>query len=417
MTAAEPAIAAVFRRSSAALVATLTHALGAARLDLVEAVVQDAFGRAVEDWRAHGIPDNPGGWLHTVARRLALDHLRRDHTAARKQADVAHYVEVIALDEAAFAPRLAHELDRELAMIFVACHPVNTPPSQVALALRTLCGLDVAAIARAMFATDDAIDKRLVLARRRLRDARVTLEVPAGDELAARLDAVLVVLYLLFNEAHGGVTGPALTQDDVAAEAIRLATLVADHPRTARPRVHALAALMHLHAARFPARVDADGYPVPLPAQDRARWDGDHIAAGLDRLARSSTGAEVSTYHFEAAIAALHVTAPSHAATDWARVVAFYDDLIGLSAAPGARLSRAIALGFRDGPARALAELEALRDDPIVHGLAPFHAARGEALVRAGDAPSARAAYERALALSPNPHERRWIARELERLR
>ncbi len=401
-----------FRKSSAGLVASITHLLGPARLDLVEAVVQEAFARAVTDWKT-GVPQNPAGWLHAVAKNLALDHMRRERSFRDREDDVARHVESDSSAQFGAGSEgtlLRGELDEELTMIFVACHPVNSAASQVALALRTLCGFDVPAIARALFSTEEAIDKRLVLARKRLRDADIAFELPKAEDLAARLDAVLVVLYLLFNEAYWGTSGPDIVQEDIAADAVRLATVLADHEATRRPRVLALLALMHFHAARFPARVSESGDLVTLREQDRSKWDQAQIALGLRCLADSAEGAEDSTYHYEAAIAALHVTAASHETTDWARVVNFYDALLALASSPGARLSRAIAAGFRDGPARAIEELEALRDEPLCQELSSFHAARAEALVRGADLPSARAAYERAFSLSVNPHERRWIS-------
>lgn len=407
---------ALFRSSSAALVATLTRVLGPARLDLVEAVVQDAFVRAMQEWRPVP-PANPAGWLLSVARNLAIDQIRRERAFAAKEDAIAHAIESSASAEASrsFAeggdgPALAGELaDDHLRMIFVACHPANTVPSQVVLALRTLCGLDVPAIARALYATEDAIEKRLVLARRRLREAEVTFDLPAPGELQERLDAVLSVLYLMFNEAYCGTTGPDVVHEDVAVEAIRLASFLAACPRTSAPRVLALLALMHFHASRFAARRDAEGHALALSEQDRSRWDPQHVAAGLRCLAASAEGEAASRYHYEAAIAALHATSPSFAETRWADIVGYYDRLVGLS--PSARLARAVALGFRDGAERGLAELDGL--DAQARELSACHAARGDAYARLGRGAEARAAYAEARARATSEHERRHYDRRI----
>ena len=407
----------VFRQSSSMLVASLTRAVGPGYLDLVESVVQEAFLRAMEEWKG-GAPSNPTGWLLAVARNLALDHLRRERTFRAKEDGVSHFIETTAtLAVDAPGAGLKGELaDEQLTMIFVACHPCNSVPSQIALALRTLCGLEIPAIARALFSSEDAIEKRLVLARRRIREEKVSFELPSPSSLGERLDAVLRVLYLVFNEAYWGTTGPHIVQEDVAAEAIRLVAFLAEHPTTRRPRVLALLALMQFHASRFPARVDARGDLVTLADQDRSLWDHERIEHGMRCLAASAEGDDASPYHYEAAIAAVHAMSASPAATDWSRIVAFYEQLLALYPSPVARLSRAIAMGFRDGPAECLAELARIEGDGVLRGLAPFHAARGDAHARLGDRASARAAFERARACSINAHEQRYLEGRLARL-
>lgn len=407
-----------FRRSSQTLVAVLTRALGPARLDLVESAVQEAFVRAMREW-PRGRPDNPEGWLLAVARNLALDQLRRERVFHSKEAEVARFVELTAAEPSATptSAALRSELaDDQLRMIFVACHPCNTLASQIALALRTLCGLDVRAIARALYAGEDAIEKRLVLARRRLREENVSFELPGPDELGARLDAVLRVLYVSFSEAHWLTSGPDLVDEDVAGQAIRLVSFLADHALTRRPRVLALSALMHFHAARFPTRIDDRGYPATLAEQDRARWDHAHIDAGLRALAASAEGEDASPYHFEAAIAALHATSPSLELTDWPAIVGYYDELVARYPSPSARLSRAIAIGHAHGPIVGARELDALAADSALVAMSAFHAARGECLLRADDPASANAAYLRARELATNPVEERYLERRLAAL-
>jgi RNA polymerase sigma-70 factor (ECF subfamily) len=401
-----------FRRSSQALVASLTRALGPRRLDLVESAVQEAFVRAMREWPRER-PENPEGWLLAVARNLALDQLRRERVFQGKEADVARFVELTAPAPAVEVALGSELADDQLRMMFVACHPCNTLASQIALALRTLCGLDVRAIARALYASEDAIEKRLVLARRRLREEDVSFELPEPDELGARLDAVLRVLYVSFSEAHWLTSGPDLVDEDVAGEAIRLVAFLADHPLTRRPRVLALLALMHFHAARFPARIDDRGYPATLGEQDRARWDRAHIDAGLRALALSATGDDASPYHFEAAIAAVHATSPSLECTDWASIVGYYDELVARYPSPSARLSRAIAISHHRGPRAGIAELDSLDRDPALAAMSAFHAARGECLLRADDGDAARTAYIRARELATNPVEQRYLERRL----
>jgi predicted RNA polymerase sigma factor len=288
----------IFRRSSPTLVASLTRAVGPSRLELVESVVQEAFLRAMEEWKGRA-PNNPAGWLLAVARNLALDDLRRERTFRGKEDRIIQFVEA-ASTEAFRAPAAALKgelADDQLTMIFVACHPCNSVPSQIALALRTLCALEIPAIARALFSSEDAIEKRLVLARRRIREENVSFELPSQGELGERLDAVLRVLYLLFNEAYWGTSGPDIVQEDVAAEAIRLVAFLAEHPTTRRPRVLALLALMHFHASRFPARIDGDGNLVTLGDQDRSLWNQEHIDHGMRCLAASAEGDDASPYH------------------------------------------------------------------------------------------------------------------------
>jgi RNA polymerase sigma-70 factor (ECF subfamily) len=397
-------------------VASLARAVGPGRLDLVESVIQEAFLRAMAQWPG-GRPANPEGWLHQVAKNLAIDTLRRETRHSLKEDALRHAIGS-ATEMAEHGASLRGELaDDQIKMIFVACHPCNTIPSQVVLALRTLCGLEIQAIARATFSSEDAVEKRLVLARRRLRDEQVSFELPAGSELGGRLGAVLHVLYLMFNEAYWTTGGPELVKEDVALEAIRLVSLLAEHPTTTGSDVLALLALMYFHASRFPARIDAEGVPVPLPEQDRSCWSRSAIDAGLRALAASAQGDAASSYHFEAAIAAVHATSPTHELTDWSRIVELYDRLVAVNASPMARLGRAVAVAFRDGPREGLCEIAALGvAEPEIVGIASYHAARAEFLSRLGEAAEARSALTAALALATNEPERRYLVGRAARL-
>ena len=384
----------LYREHAGGLHARLARLCGPGRLELVEAAVHDAFASALTAWSS-GAPDNPPAWLYTAARNRALDVLRRE---TRFPSD-----EVTDQPADPPEPRLAGELpDDLLAMMFVACHPALPLESQVALTLRTLCGLEVPAIAGALLQTEAAVEKRLVRARQELREAGVAFEVDVG-----RLDAVLAVLYVLFAEGYA--------RADLCADAIRLAELLAAHPATSAPRVHALCALFHLQASRLAARV-ADGHLVALADQDRARWDRVAIGRGLAHLAASSRGDELTAYHLEAGIAACHATAPTFAATDWRRIVGYYDRLLALGGSPVVAVNRAIAIGFADGADAGLAALKQLAREPRRAGSPLVDAATADLRARSGDTTRARAAYRRAIELATTDAERRFLERRLSEL-
>jgi RNA polymerase sigma-70 factor, ECF subfamily len=404
----------LYRQHAGALIATLARVCGTGRLELVEACVHDAFVEAITRWPADGVPDNPPGWLSTVARNRLLDRLRHE---TRFRADGDDETIERSLSEEPARGRLRGELpDDQLAMMFVACHPSLPVESQVALTLRTLCGLETGAIARALLAADAAVEKRLVRARQLLREQGIGFEVPAASELAARLDAVLAVLYLLFGEGYSAHQGERTVREELCAEAIRLTGLLLAHPPTAAPRVHALAALMLLQASRLRARVGEDGRLVMLVDQDRTRWDRTSIARGLAHLARSASGDELSEYHLEAGIAACHATAPTFVATDWRRVVGYYDQLLALDPSPVVRVNRAIALAYARGPEAGLAELSRLAREPRLRDSPLLAAATADLRARAGHTEHARAAYVRAIELAATEQERQHLVRRLAEL-
>ena len=401
----------LYREHAGRLHGALTRLCGAGRMELVEASVHEAFAAALVAWPTSGAPDNPAGWLHTAARNRALDVLRRESRFPADQPD-----EYAAAAEPADA-HLREELpDDLLAMIFVACHPALPLESQVALTLRTLCGLELPAIARALLQSEAAIDKRLVRARQLLREANVDLEPPGAAARRERLDAVLAVLYLLFSEGYAAHHGESAMRADLCGDAIRLAETLADHPATEDPRVHALCALMHLQASRLAARVDAEGHLVTLADQDRTRWDRRAIGRGLLHLAASAGGDDVSAYHLEAGIAACHATAPSFDDTDWRRIVDYYDQLLALDPSPVVAVNRAIAIGFADGPDAGLSALGKLEREPRLAGSPLVAAAAADLRARAGDLHRARAAYQRAIELASSDQERRWLERRLAEL-
>jgi RNA polymerase sigma-70 factor (ECF subfamily) len=404
----------LFRRTSGQIVATLTRILGARNLALAEEVAQDALIKALQMWPLEGVPANPSAWLIQVAKHRALDLLRREQWLADRAPMLA------ALDAVSQAPdadvRFRGEPslpdDDQIAMMFLACHPILTREARVALTLKTVCGFGVAEIARALLSRDDAIAQRLVRAKRQLRDADVHFEL-GPHEYLARLDSVLDAVYLLFNEGYAAHAGDDLIRGELCAEAIRLASVLAGHSTTSTPAVHALLALMLLQAARLPARVGASSDLLRLAEQDRGLWDRQMIARGLVHLDRSADGDTLTPYHVEAGIAVAHATAESYAATDWRRIVELYDALMEINPTPVVSLNRAIALSRWRG---ARAGLEALSAVVRAGSLREYYllpATLGELSRECGDIPGAAAHYRAALACRCSEPERRFLERRL----
>jgi RNA polymerase sigma-70 factor (ECF subfamily) len=407
----------LFRRQSAQIVATLTRSIGGRHLSLAEEAVQDALVTALQQWPFGGVPRDPAGWLYRVARNRALDRLRHAQMADGKAASVAALQATTTrgdVDDVMLAGEPAPMADDQLGLIFMTCHPVLSRDARVALTLKVVGGFGVAEIARAFVVQPPAVAQRLVRAKRLLRDRDVPFGPPAPSELADRLDSVLEVLYLLFNEGYAVTSGDRLICEDISAEAIRLAGLLTRHPLTATPRSWALLALLLLHAARFRTRVGDTGDVLQLRDQDRTRWDRTLISEGLQALDRAASGDVLSTFHLEAEIAACHAVAPSWAETDWTRIVQCYDELVGQTNSPIVRLNRAIARSRVDGPHAAISEIESLVG---LESLASYHllpAALAELWREAGD-PDRAASYNRAaLRLAGSSPERRLLAGRLE---
>src|SRR6266436_2944782 len=291
----------LFRHEAGKIVATLTRIFGIEHLNLAEDVVQEALARALQTWPFYGVPKNPSAWIMRASRNLALDVVRRRKVFQNKQAEIIRLMdrESIAPDEAIFPEEEIS--DDRLRLMFVCCHPAIPADAQVALALKTLCGFGVTEISRAFLTTDAAIAKRLTRAKQKIRAAQIPFEIPAGEELTQRLDSVLHSLYLLFNEGYKASSGNKLVREELCHEAIRLASLLAEHPAGNRPRTHALVALMLLNAARLPARTDPEGNILRLKEQDRSTWNQELIARGMQHLSMSAVGDELTTYHLQAA--------------------------------------------------------------------------------------------------------------------
>lgn len=387
----------MFRHSSGRIVATLARVLGPARLGIAEEAVQEAMLRALQRWPYAGIPDNPAGWLFQVARNSALDLVRHDEVVRAKLPPLV----IPEQDD-------EHGVDDELALMFLCCHPGLPLASQVALTLRTVGGLGVDEIGAALLTRPATVAQRLVRAKRWLRENIVPIEVDAS-----RVDSVLAVLYLLFDAGYDATEGDSAVRGELCGEAIRLCRLLCADTRTDLPRPRALLALTLLQGSRLRARTDADGDILLLSDQDRTRWDQHMIAEGTRLLARSCTGDERSAYHVEAAIALCHAMAPDVEHTDWARVVALYDDLLALKPSPVAALNRAIAAamaGHLDRP-----ELERLAREPALRNYHLLPAALGALWLRAGEPGTAAGYYREALSRQTSAPTRRFLQRQLDR--
>jgi RNA polymerase sigma-70 factor (ECF subfamily) len=393
------------------MVAHLTRAFGPENIGLAEEVVQDALLKALREWPFHGVPDNPGGWLLRVAKNGALDALRRHSTLLRKEEEIRRTLDSTGeKDEPLFEREVR---DDELRLIFLCCHPALGRDARVALSLKVACGFSVREIARAFLAEETAIAQRLVRAKRQLRETGAALELPRGAGLARRLDSVLEVIYLLFNEGYVAHAGENLVRFDLSEEALRLGLLVADFPETSAPRVHALVALMALQAARLPARVDDSGEMVLLEDQDRSRWDRRLLALGFRHFEKSAEGDAITEYHLQAAIAAVHARAAEGRATDWRQILDLYDQLLRLNPSPVVALNRVVALAKVEGAAVGLREIERLSEEPSLRSYHLLAAARGRLLLQIGERELAAESYREALRHPASEPERRFLLRQV----
>ena len=399
----------VYRSESRRVFATLIRLLG--DFDIAEEALHDAFRAALEQWPQDGVPANPRAWLVSTGRFKAIDGIRR---RARFDAldDVTAQVDALA-DDAAMPDGEAIEDDR-LRLIFTCCHPALPPDAQVALTLREVCGLTTEEIAAAFLTGAPTLAQRIVRAKTKIRDAKIPYSVPSPDELPERLDSVLRVIYLVFNEGYSASSGDSLTRHDVSGEAIRLAQLLVE--LLPEPEAMGLLALMLLHESRRTARASKSGDVVLLDEQDRAQWNRDFIKEGIALVERALPLRRPGPYCLQAAIAAVHADAPNAAATDWREIVGLYDLLVAAEPSPVVELNRAVAVAMRDGPAAGLTIVDALlaRGDLADYRLA--HAARADLCRRLAKNAEARESYQRALALTRQEPERRFLERRLAEL-
>jgi RNA polymerase sigma-70 factor, ECF subfamily len=404
------AVDAVYRTESRRILATLIRLLG--DFERAEDALQDAFRAALEQWPDDGVPANPRAWLISTGRNKAIDTLRRQ---ARHDASRAALTERIAT-EATDAPLWDDEgvEDDRLRLIFTCCHPALAPEARVALTLREVCGLTTEEIARAFLTNPPTLAQRIVRAKAKIRDARIPYEVPAAADLSERLDTVLQVVYLVFNEGYSASSGESLSRPELSGEAIRLGRLLVD--LLPEPEVVGLLALMLLQESRRLARMSTTGELVLLDSQDRGLWNRGQITEGLALVQQAMMSQRFGTYTIQAAIAAVHAGAHEAAATDWGRIVGLYDLLLRVEPSPVVELNRAAAVAMRDGPQAGLE----LIDDILAHGeLAKYHlahAARADFCRRLGKTAQARDSYERALALTRLEPERRFLEQRLREL-
>ncbi|HUP93052.1 MAG TPA: RNA polymerase sigma factor [Solimonas sp.] len=401
------AVDSVYRAESRAVLATLIRLLG--DFDLAEEALHEAFRAALEQWPREGVPDNPRAWLVSAGRFKAIDGIRRQARFVALDPEVHD----IGAEDAPVLDAESVEDDR-LRLVFTCCHPALSPDAQVALTLREVCGLTTEEIAAAFLTPAPTLAQRIVRAKTKIRDARIPYEVPAASELPQRLDPVLRVIYLVFNEGYAASSGAALTRHDLSAEATRLGRLLVQ--LLPEPEAMGLLALMLLQDSRRAARTSASGDLVLLDEQDRQLWDRAQIAEGAALVERALGSRRFGPYTLQAAIAALHAQALAAAGTDWNQIVGLYDVLLRMDPSPVVELNRAVAVAMRDGPEAGLALVDALlaRGELADYRLA--HAARADLCRRLGRVPEARAAYEQALALSRQETEQRFLRRRLGEL-
>jgi RNA polymerase sigma-70 factor (ECF subfamily) len=397
------------------MLATLTRIFGVHNLALAEDVVQDAFCRALEVWKFRGAPENPSAWLMATARNRALDVLRRERTARTFAPELTRLLE----SEWTLAPTIEEQFedsaikDDVLRMMFSCCHPRLREEAQVAVMLHILCGFTVDEIAAAFVSSRAAIEKRITRAKKALAQSKRLFEVTAGQEFSTRLPAVQRALYLLFNEGYHGASAESAVRSELCREAMRLSAVLLEHPLGKTPATYALAALMCLDGARLPARLDLSGNLITLFDQDRLRWDQELLAQGLELLDLSASGSELTAYHLEAAIAAVHVRSQSVEDTDWKAIVSLYDTLMAIRPSPIVALNRAIAIAQNEGPERGLEEIRAIADQDRLSDYPFYAAALGELEKRRENTQIARQHFQTALSLARNPMERQFLERRI----
>ncbi len=396
----------VYRAESRRVLATLIRLLG--NFDLAEEALHEAFRAALEQWPRDGVPANPRAWLVSTGRFKAIDAIRR-RARFDSLEDVADQVDALAAEDSTWDGEAVE--DDRLRLIFTCCHPALSSDAQIALTLREVCGLTTEQIASAFLTPAPTLAQRIVRAKSKIRDARIPYQVPTHAELPGRLDAVLRVIYLVFNEGYAASSGDSLTRPDLSGEAVRLGRLLVG--LLPEPEALGLLGLMLLHESRREARTSASGDLVLLEDQDRSRWNREQISEGVSLVEQALSSRRFGPYTLQAAIAAVHAEAPDATATDWAQIVGLYDLLLRIEPSPVIELNRAVALAMRDGPEAGLAVVDAILARGDLHDYRLAHAARADLCRRLGRNSDARSSYQRALGLTHTEPERRFLQRRL----
>ena len=404
----------LFRHEAGKIVATLTHIFGIEHLTLAEDVLQEALARALQTWPFHGVPQNPSAWIMRTARNLALDVVRRQKVFRDKEPEIVRLLEGAETMPDSPGNSEGEIADDRLRMMFVCCHPQVPPADQVALALKILCGFSVTEISRAFLTTDAAIAKRLTRAKQKIREAGIVFEIPGGVELEQRLGGVWQSLYLLFNEGYKASGGDKLVREDICKEAIRLTSLLAEHPVGDKPGTHALLALMLLNTARLPARVDNQGNLLRLREQDRALWSQPLMARGMFHATKSAAGDQITAYHLEAAIAACHCATEDYESTNWRQILSLYDRLIEIDDSPIGALNRAVALAEVHGPQAAIETIEGMANRRSLESYYLLPALLGEFEWRLNHFETAAAHFQKARQLAEIKSEQVFLERRLQ---
>jgi RNA polymerase sigma factor (sigma-70 family) len=410
----------LFRHEYGKLVSVLTKAFGTANIQLAEDVVQEAMLEALSKWSYSGIPDNPVGWIYKVAQYKAVNIVTREKYQRQYSWEMLNQLTSEMATESAFDHAFSDSevADDQLRMIFTCCHPSISTDSQVALTLKTLCGFSIPEIAKAFISTEENINKRLVRARKNIREAEVSFEVPTGAALAPRLSSVLEVIYLLFNEGYQASSGEATIRYELCEEAIRLAEMIVSNVDLANnSEVSALLALMYFNASRFSSRVDASDNIVELEHQDRSRWDKELIQKGLHYLSFATQNDQVSSYHILATISAHHCTAQSFEATDWQSILNLYDNLLQLDPSPIVQLNRAVVLSMTANPGMALNEIEGIKDKTALSSYLPYYTVRAQLCRQTNQYEKANNLLEEALKLAPNEPVRLNILKKITEIK
>src|SRR5438128_9555548 len=402
---------AVYRSDSRHVLATLIRLLG--DFDIAEEALHDSFNAALEQWPRDGVPANPRAWLVSTGRFKAIDTIRRRARFEPLPNNIETRLAADGADPAAWDNESVE--DDRLRLIFTCCHPALSPDAQVALTLREVLGLTTEEVARAFLSSPPTVAQRIVRAKAKIRNARIHYIVPSETDLPARLDAVLRVVYLVFNEGYSASSGASLTRHDLSSEALRLGRLIMQ--LLPEPEVIGLLALMLLQESRRVARTSPSGDLVLLEDQDRSLWNRDYIGEGLTLIERALSSQRFGTYALQAAIAAVHAEAPSAAATNWTAIVGLYDVLLRAESSPVVELNRAVAVAMRDGPAAGLSVIDAMLGRGDLRNYHLAHAARADLCRRLGRTAQARASYEQALSLAQQEPERRFLERRLAELR